>query len=79
MELKELEELVNTVYGIVGEQYSDDFKDIIGGCHCLPATEWYGDIYLAFKNVLNDDVINDKYIKKQMIDVIKHFSKWFNK
>lgn len=75
MELKELEELVDTVYGIVGEQYSDDFKDIIGGCHCFPATEWYGDIYLAFKKVLNENVIQDKFIKKQMLVMIKHFSK----
>lgn len=79
MELKELDELVDTVYGIVGEQYSDDFKDIIGGCHCSPATEWYGDIYLAFNKVLIDNVVQDKYIKKQMLGVIKHFPKWFNK
>lgn len=79
MELKELEELVDTVYGIAGEQYSDDFKDIIVGCHCFPATEWYGDIYLAFKKVLNGNIIQDKYIKKQMLVVIKHFSKWYNK
>ncbi|GLC30613.1 hypothetical protein [Clostridium omnivorum] len=79
MELKELEELVDTVYGIVGVQYLDNFKDIIGGCHCFPATEWYGGIYFAFQKVLNDDVINDKYIKKQMIGVVKHFSKWLNK
>ena len=77
MELKELENLVDTVYRIAGEQYLDDFKYIIGGCHCSPATEWYGDIYLAFKRVLNDDVINDKYIKKQMLGFIEHFSKWF--
>lgn len=79
MELKELENLVDTVYGIVGERYSDDFKNIIGGCHCWPATEWYGDIYLAFKKVLNNDAINDKNIKKQMLGVIEHFSKWFNR
>lgn len=79
MELKELEELVDTVYGFVGERYSDDFKFIIGGCHCFPVTEWYGDIYLAFKRVLNDDVVNDKYLKKQILGVIEHFSKWFDK
>lgn len=79
MEQKELEELVKTVHKIVGEQYSDDFKDIIDGCHCSPATEWYGDIYFAFKKILNDDVINDKYIKKQVFVVINYFSKWFNK
>ena len=57
MELKDLENLVDTVYRIVGERYSNDFKNIIGGCHCWPATEWYGDIYLAFKKVLKDGVI----------------------
>lgn len=79
MELKELENFVDTVYRIVGERYSDDFKYIIGGCHCYPATEWYGNIYLAFKRVLKDDVINDKHIKEQIIGVIEQLSKWFAK
>jgi hypothetical protein len=71
MELNELKKLVDTVYGIVGEQYSDDFKYVIGGCHCTPATEWLGDLYMAFKKVINDDAINDTYLKMQMIDAIK--------
>lgn len=79
MELKELEDLVDTVYEIVGERYLDDFKYIISGCHCSPTTEWYGDIYLAFKRVLNDNAINDIHINKQMLGVIKHFSRWFDK
>jgi hypothetical protein len=79
MELKKLEEFVDTVYRIVGERYSDYFKYIIGGCHCFPATEWYGDILIAFKRVLNDDVINDKHIKEQIVDVTEQLSKGFGK
>lgn len=79
MEMKKLESFVNDVYSIVGERYSDDFKYIIGGCHCYPATEWYGGIYLAFRRVLNDDVITDKYIKEQIAVIIEQLSKWFYK
>lgn len=79
MELKELENFIDTVYRIVGEGYSEDFKYITGGCHCCPATEWYGDIYLAFKKVLNDDVIIDKYIKEQIVGVVEQLSKCFTK
>jgi hypothetical protein len=56
MELKEIEKLVDAVYELVGEQYSDDFKYIIGNCHCIPPTEWLGDICLAFRKVLNDNI-----------------------
>lgn len=77
MEQKELEKLVDTVYGIVGERYSKDFKYIIGGCHCYPATEWYGDVYSAFKKILNDDVVNEKYIREQIFTAVEQLSKSF--
>lgn len=79
MEIKELENFVDIVYQIVGERYSEYFKYITGGCHCSPATEWYGDIYLAFKRVLEDNIINDKHIKEQMVSVIEDLSKFFIK
>jgi drug/metabolite transporter (DMT)-like permease len=77
MDLKEIENLVDTVYGVVGEKYSEQFKSITGGCHCIPPTEWYGDVYLAFKKIIKDDAIKDERLKKQMRDELKYLSKWF--
>jgi hypothetical protein len=79
MDIKELEKFIDIVYKIVGEKYSNDFKHIIGGCHCCPATEWYGEIYLAFNKLLHDNVIKDKYIKAQIKGVFKQLSKDFGK
>lgn len=79
MEIKELEKLIENVYVVVGEKYLKYFRCIIGGCHCYPATEWYGDIYLAFKKVLTDNVIKEKNIKEEIDVVVEQLSEWFTK
>jgi hypothetical protein len=77
MKIEELDKLIDSVYQSVGIQYAEDFRNILGGCHCYPPTEWYGDIYLAFKKILNDNAIEDKCIKAQLIEVIEQLSNGF--
>lgn len=59
------------------ERYSKHFKYIIGGCHCYPATEWYGDVYSAFKKILSDDVVNKRHIREQIFTAVEQLSKSF--
>lgn len=77
MEQKELEKLVDDVYSIIGERYSKEFKYIIGGCHCYPTTEWYGEVYLVLKKVLNDNEVNEKHIREQISIAVEQLSKNF--
>ena len=46
----ELGKFVDEVYeslGGINSPYAANFQNIIGGCYCIPPTEWYGSIYLT--------------------------------
>ena len=74
----ELGAFVDKVYESLGgihSTYALDFQNIIGGCHCIPPTEWYGDIYITFKKVLNENSITDKEMAEKAKEVVMQFSK----
>ena len=77
MEYKELVNLITDVYNIVGKKYSKQFESILGGCNVYPPTEWFGDVYLVFKKILKDNVINDTHMIEKIIAYMEHFSQWF--
>jgi len=76
-DLSELEKLTFDVYNLIDKKYQKEFESLSWGCHCSPATEWYGDVFSHFSKILKNDIIKDETIKKQMEIVLKHFSKWF--
>jgi len=77
----ELSEFLDTLYeelGGISSPYANDFQYVIGGCHCIPQTEWYGDIFLALKKVLSEKAISNKEMVEKAECIVKHFSKWFS-
>ena len=77
----ELGEFIDNVYedlGGINSPFANDFRYIIGGCHCIPPTEWYGDIFLVLKKVLAEKAISDEDTVKKAECIVKHFSKWLS-
>ena len=79
MEIFELEKLASDVYNLIDKKCQKEFESLSYGCHCFPATEWYGDVFCAFSKLLKNNTIKDEAIRNQMKVVVKHFSKWFTR
>ncbi len=76
----ELGHFVDRVYTSIGgsqSKYDALFQKIIGGCHCIPPTEWFGDVYLTFRKLLEDHAIIDETLTKQAEEVVGHFQDYF--
>lgn len=77
MEIRELEQLVDLLYVQVDIKYKTNFSSIIGGCHCIPPTEWYGDIFLVFSKLLRENAIHDSQLKEKVCTVVELLSQYF--
>ena len=80
LDTAELGDFIDDLYESLGNAdspYAEDFRTITGGCHCIPPTEWYGNIYLALKKLLKDRAITDKETARLAKGIVKQLSKHF--
>ena len=80
LDAAELGDFIDRLYESLGGAacaYAENFRTITGGCHCIPPTEWYGDIYLVLKKLLKDHAIKDKETARLAKDVVRELSKRF--
>jgi hypothetical protein len=76
----ELSCFIDSLYESLGgdaSPYVEDFRTITGGCHCVPPTEWFGDIYLMLKKLLKDHAITDEETTRLAKDIVRQLSKQF--
>jgi len=77
----ELGKFIDELYESLGgykSQFVKDFENIIGGCHCIPQTEWYGDIYLTLKKMLSLKVITNMDTAEEAERIVAYFSHYFH-
>ena len=76
----ELGDFIDKLYESLGgtaSAYAENFRNITGGCHCIPPTEWFGDIYHLLKKLLKDRAIADKETARLAKDIVRQLSKQF--
>lgn len=77
MDVPSTEKLVSEAYELIDTKYKDKFKNILGGCHCYPPTEWLGDVYILFRILLNENAIKSKDTEIKIQAYITYYSRWF--
>lgn len=75
---------VEKAVDIIFENYNHDariielFQNIKGGCRTYPPTEWYGQVFIAFKISLDENLIIDEQLKTKAKKIVSELSKYFN-
>ena len=75
--IKDLENTISIIYETVDKDHQVHLEKIIGGCHCSPATEWLGDVWVSFQKLLSENAISDASLEAEMKRVVSELSKTF--
>ena len=80
MDIRETEQLISEVYDSLDDTHKARFRnhDVIGGCHCIPPTEWYGDMFLAFTELLQDHAVRNTVLEERIRSAVSYLSQWFS-